>query len=119
MCFYLENLSSLVYCLWLSGALERCFTLVGPGLTRKFYTKLKKHARYKHSCLLQALVNYDCKKSYNIRPQRGSEWGWLSTSSERKKYFEFFFLQLLQDFKIQWTTFRQVTLKIVHGGTAL
>jgi hypothetical protein len=59
------------------------------------------------------------KSLITLGPKEEVNRGWLSTSSERKKDFEFFFLQLLQDFKIQWTTFRQVTLKIVHGGTAL
>jgi hypothetical protein len=42
-----------------------------------------------------------------------------SQPPQRGKKILKFFLQLLQDFKIQWTTFRQVTLKIVHGGTTL
>ncbi len=45
-----------------SDAFERCFTLVGSGLNRKHYTKLKRFARDKRSSLLQK----GSKKFYNM-----------------------------------------------------
>jgi hypothetical protein len=53
--------------LW-SGTTERCFILVGFGLTCNHYTRLEELARDKHSFLLQKFVNCGQKKSYSIGP---------------------------------------------------
>ncbi len=43
-----------------SGAPERCITLVGSGLTCKYWTKLERLPKDKNSNLLRTLVNYTC-----------------------------------------------------------
>jgi hypothetical protein len=48
--------------------IERCFTRVGSGLTRKHYAKLESVARDKHSSLLQKSVNYGRNKFYHTGP---------------------------------------------------
>jgi hypothetical protein len=50
----------------LSGAPERFFTWVGPGLSCKHYTKLERLASYKHSSLLRKFVNYAGEKFCRI-----------------------------------------------------
>jgi hypothetical protein len=47
--------------LTLSGAPERCFTWVGSGITRKYYNRLERLARDKHSSLLHKFANYGQK----------------------------------------------------------
>jgi hypothetical protein len=42
-----------------NGAPERCFTQIGSGLTRKYYTRLERLAMDKHTSLLRNSVNYD------------------------------------------------------------
>ncbi len=49
--------------------LDRCFTRVGSGLTRKHNTSLKGFARDIHSSLLGTFVNYKTKKFYKIWPR--------------------------------------------------
>jgi hypothetical protein len=51
-----------------SGAPERCFTWVGSGLTRKYWTRLERLAKDKHSSLLQKSINYGCKKFNSTGP---------------------------------------------------
>ncbi len=46
-----------------SGAPERCFTWIGTG-----HTKLKRHAKDKHSSLLKAFVNYGHKNFKTLGP---------------------------------------------------
>ncbi len=48
-----------------SDAFERCFTLVGSGLNRKHWTRVKRFVRDKRSSLLQKGSN----KFYNIGPE--------------------------------------------------
>jgi hypothetical protein len=50
-----------------SGASESCFTLVGSGLTATI--RVENLGKDKHSSFLQTLINYDCKKFYNILDQ--------------------------------------------------
>jgi len=45
-----------------------CLTWVGPGQTSKYYIRLERLAREKHSSLLQKSINYDRKKLYRINP---------------------------------------------------
>ncbi len=52
-----------------SGAPERCFTLVGPGLACKHWTRQERLAREKHSSLLQTSINYDSEKFYSTGPR--------------------------------------------------
>ncbi len=59
---------------YLSGASEKCFTRVCSGITRKHKTRLERLARDKRSCLLQKLINYGCKKFYNIGPRSHQIW---------------------------------------------
>jgi hypothetical protein len=49
---------------------EKCFTRVGSGVTRKYWTRLERPIRYKHSSLLQTLIKCEEKKFYNIGPYR-------------------------------------------------
>ncbi len=49
-----------------SGTPERCFTLVGSGLTCKHQTRLERLSQNKHCSLLRKFVNYARKKFYNI-----------------------------------------------------
>ncbi len=49
-----------------SGALERCFTRVGSGLTHKHQAWLVWLARRKHSSLLRKFVTYVPKNFYSI-----------------------------------------------------
>jgi hypothetical protein len=52
-----------------SGAPERCFTLVDPSLAGKFWTRLERLARDKHSSLLRKYVNYSHNKFYSTGPR--------------------------------------------------
>jgi hypothetical protein len=45
-----------------SGAPERSFIHVGSDDTRKYWTRLERLARDKHSSLLQILINYGYKR---------------------------------------------------------
>ncbi len=47
---------------------ERCFTWIGSDLNHKLQVRLERLARDKHSSLLLTLVNYECKKFFNIGP---------------------------------------------------
>ncbi len=74
-CVSLVGLSRLVQCLYIKqgaypigGAPERFFNRVGSCCTNRHQTKLERLAMYKHSSLLQTLVNYGRKKFYNIGP---------------------------------------------------
>jgi hypothetical protein len=49
-----------------SGVPERCLTWVGLSLTCKYYIRLERSARDKHTSLLRSFINYGCKKFYNI-----------------------------------------------------
>ena len=61
-----------------SGAPERCFIWVGPGLARKHWTRLEKLGTYKHSSLLQKTINYSCNKFYSTDPRcSGLDCLWL------------------------------------------
>ncbi len=42
-----------------SEATKRCFTQVGPGLTLKYYTRLERLTKNKHSSLLDPLKSYE------------------------------------------------------------
>ncbi len=42
-----------------SGALERCFTRLGSGLTRKHFTRLERLVRDKHSSFFGTFIIYD------------------------------------------------------------
>jgi hypothetical protein len=49
-----------------------CFTQVGSGLTRNYWTRLERLARDKHASLLRKSVNYVRKKFYSTGP--GFKW---------------------------------------------
>jgi hypothetical protein len=48
--------------------LKGAFTLPGPGLARKHWTRLEKLARDKHSGLFRKSVNYGRNKFYSTGP---------------------------------------------------
>jgi hypothetical protein len=55
----------------LSEATFMCYTLgQTPGHTHKYYTRLDRLARNKHSILLRTFVNYDRKKFITLGPER-------------------------------------------------
>ncbi len=60
--------SSLVWCMWarpraqpLWGALFRCSSQVGSGLTQNHWNRINKLSKDKHSSLLETFVNYNSK----------------------------------------------------------
>ncbi len=52
-----------------SGAPERCFNRVGSFFKNRHYIRLERLAMDKHSSLLRTILNYGCKKFYNIGPR--------------------------------------------------
>jgi hypothetical protein len=60
-----------------SEAPFRCSTLgQAPGFSHKYYNRMERPARDKHSCLLQTFVNYRSKNFYNLESRSlGPEFG--------------------------------------------
>jgi hypothetical protein len=56
-----------------NGASERCYTLIGSGITRKDWIRLKRPSKDKNSKFLKPLVNYGRKKFDDNGPRTLSQ----------------------------------------------